>query len=379
MLSKLQAAVEVQDRIVATLKELKAATMAKLFREGLRGEPLKQTEIGEIPESWEVVRLGSLVGPVSGGTPSKRRPDWWQGSIPWASPKDMKTTRLFDTQDHISAEALSQGSRLVPVKTIFVVTRGMVLAKDVPVAIVEAPMAFNQDMRALLPTGAIDPDFLLYAIIARKNALKPGIGTSAHGTRRLGAPSVEELLLPKPSQEDEQLGIARVLRDLERRVEVAQESTARRRVLFTEMLHLLMTARIRVPTSSGFRPSGQGRATEMSSRMVIEERSGRLSESLLAEIVRRVVEAVAPEKIVLFGSAARGEMGPDSDLDLLVIKSGVHRREAARTIGRRLIGVPIPIDVIVATPEDLSRFGDSIGMIYRPALREGRTVYSSRK
>jgi predicted nucleotidyltransferase len=113
--------------------------------------------------------------------------------------------------------------------------------------------------------------------------------------------------------------------------------------------------------------------------MATEERAEGVSESLLAEIVRRIVEAVAPEKIILFGSATRGEMGPDSDLDLLIIKSGVHRRETARTITRRLIGVPIPIDVIVATPEDLSRFGDSIGMIYRPALREGRTVYVARE
>jgi type I restriction enzyme S subunit len=244
--SKLQIAVELQDRIVATLKELKAATMAKLFREGLLGEPLKQTEIGEIPESWDVVRLDSLIDPVSGGTPSKRRPDWWQGSIPWASPKDMKTTRLVDTEDHISAEALSQGSRLVPAKTIFVVTRGMVLAKDVPVAITEAPMAFNQDMRALLPTGAIDPDFLLYAIIARKNALRPSIGTSAHGTRRLGAPSVEELLLPKPKHWDEQEKIAYALRDLERRIVVGQKSAVGRRLLFAEMLSQLVTGRLRV-------------------------------------------------------------------------------------------------------------------------------------
>lgn len=113
--------------------------------------------------------------------------------------------------------------------------------------------------------------------------------------------------------------------------------------------------------------------------MALEERRKTVTEALLAEIVRRVVEAIAPEKIILFGSAARGEMGPDSDVDLLVIKSGVHRREAARTIRRRLIGVPIPIDVIVATPEDLSRFGDSIGMIYRPALREGRIVYAARE
>jgi type I restriction enzyme S subunit len=60
VLSKIQAAVEVQDKIVATLKELKAATMAKLFREGLRGEPLKQTETGEMPESWLIKRFGDF-------------------------------------------------------------------------------------------------------------------------------------------------------------------------------------------------------------------------------------------------------------------------------------------------------------------------------
>lgn len=60
VLSKLHARVEIQDRIVGRLKELKAATTAKLFREGLRGEPLKQTEVGEIPESWVVRPIGSL-------------------------------------------------------------------------------------------------------------------------------------------------------------------------------------------------------------------------------------------------------------------------------------------------------------------------------
>ena len=60
VLSKLQGAVEAQDKIIATLKELKAATLAKLFREGLRGEPLKETEIGEIPESWEMLRLDDV-------------------------------------------------------------------------------------------------------------------------------------------------------------------------------------------------------------------------------------------------------------------------------------------------------------------------------
>lgn len=60
VLSKIQAAMEVQDKIVTTLKELKAATMEKLFREGLRGEPLKKTEIGGVPESWGIKRFGDF-------------------------------------------------------------------------------------------------------------------------------------------------------------------------------------------------------------------------------------------------------------------------------------------------------------------------------
>ena len=112
--------------------------------------------------------------------------------------------------------------------------------------------------------------------------------------------------------------------------------------------------------------------------MTALERTGKtVPEALLAEIVRRVVEAIAPEKIILFGSAARGEMGPDSDVDLLVIKAGVHRRATAQTIERALVGILIPTDVIVARPEDIERHKETIGLIYRPALREGKVIYAA--
>jgi type I restriction enzyme S subunit len=68
ILSKVQDAIEIQEKIVAKLRELRSATMAKLFREGLRGELLKQTEIGEIPESWEVVCIGDLIKLSSGNS-----------------------------------------------------------------------------------------------------------------------------------------------------------------------------------------------------------------------------------------------------------------------------------------------------------------------
>jgi predicted nucleotidyltransferase len=109
----------------------------------------------------------------------------------------------------------------------------------------------------------------------------------------------------------------------------------------------------------------------------MKARKKSLSDEVLQDIVRRIVAAVQPEKIILFGSAARGEMGPDSDLDLLVIKSCRNRREIARRIRRKLIGVGMPKDIIVATPEDLERYKDTVGLIYRPALKEGKVLYAA--
>ena len=106
-------------------------------------------------------------------------------------------------------------------------------------------------------------------------------------------------------------------------------------------------------------------------------RDGVLDPSVLKEIVRRVVDVAAPERIVLFGSAARGEMGPHSDVDLLVVKSNVHRRRLAGNIYENLHGVGAPVDVVVVTPEDIARYGDSHALIIRPALREGKTVYDA--
>lgn len=106
--------------------------------------------------------------------------------------------------------------------------------------------------------------------------------------------------------------------------------------------------------------------------------SGKLDPLLLAEIIRRVVAVAQPERIILFGSAARGELGPDSDVDLLVVKSHVgHRRRLAQAIHRAMSGVEAAVDVLVVTPQDIERYRDKVGPIIRPALREGREVYAA--
>jgi len=95
------------------------------------------------------------------------------------------------------------------------------------------------------------------------------------------------------------------------------------------------------------------------------------------ELVRRIVEAVHPLRIILFGSAARGETGSESDVDLLVVMpDGTHRRHTAQYLYEQMSGIGMPVDIVVATPTDLDKHKDTIGLIYRTVLREGREIYA---
>jgi predicted nucleotidyltransferase len=97
----------------------------------------------------------------------------------------------------------------------------------------------------------------------------------------------------------------------------------------------------------------------------------------LHEIIRRIVEVAQPEKIILFGSAAREEMGPNSDIDLLVIKSGANRLELTGQIYRHMQGVGEAVDIVVVTPEDVERYRNGHALVIAPALREGKVVYAA--
>ncbi len=98
----------------------------------------------------------------------------------------------------------------------------------------------------------------------------------------------------------------------------------------------------------------------------------------LDRLVDEIVERVKPLRIVLFGSAARGDVGVRNDLDLLVVvQDGTHRRETAQKLYREISGIGVPFDLVVATRGDLERHADNKGLIYRTALQEGREVYAA--
>ncbi len=101
-------------------------------------------------------------------------------------------------------------------------------------------------------------------------------------------------------------------------------------------------------------------------------------EGELDRVVERIVEAVHPLRIILFGSAARGEIGPDSDVDLLVVMpEGTDQLDTAGFLHTQFHGLDVSVDVLVATPSILERHKDNIGLIYRTILREGKDLYAA--
>ncbi|MBI4536865.1 MAG: nucleotidyltransferase domain-containing protein [candidate division NC10 bacterium] len=99
---------------------------------------------------------------------------------------------------------------------------------------------------------------------------------------------------------------------------------------------------------------------------------------ILNEIIRRIVGVANPEKIIMFGSAARGQMGRNSDVDLLVVKGGRYDKgRLTEKIYMNLHGSGEAVDVIVVTPQEVERYRDTRCLVIAPALREGRVVYAA--
>lgn len=117
-------------------------------------------------------------------------------------------------------------------------------------------------------------------------------------------------------------------------------------------------------------------AQEFTDKMALTARSTSSVQATIAEMVRRIVERFHPERIILFGSHARGTAGPHSDVDLLVVMQphGSKRRRAVEIYGL-LAGMGIPKDVIVVTPEEFEAYRDAPGTVIRTAWQEGKILH----
>jgi type I restriction enzyme S subunit len=111
--------------------------------------------------AWQTVALGEATTITGGGTPTRNNTDYYGGTIPWVTPKDMKSWEIHGAQVNITEAGLeSSAARLIPANSVLIVVRSGVLKHTIPVALNRVPVAINQDMKALRCSDALDPDFL---------------------------------------------------------------------------------------------------------------------------------------------------------------------------------------------------------------------------
>lgn len=156
-----------------------------------------------------LVDLGTIADLRSGGTPSRSDPDLWGESLPWVSGKDFRGFYCEGATESLSTEGEAIAATVDAGATLMLV-RGMMLARRIPVMLACRKVAFNQDVRAIVPHDGVDPTFLAYAIQARATRLRSYVTYAGHGTARLESDFIKALPLWLPAL-DEQLAITRVL------------------------------------------------------------------------------------------------------------------------------------------------------------------------
>lgn len=176
----------------------------------LASRALKTKDRGH-PSHWIQVKLGELGTWKGGGTPSKSVSEYWSGTMPWVSPKDMKKLRISEAEDHISEAAIEGSSvQLIPENSLLMVVRGMILGRAFPVALTTREVTINQDMKALLPHAPETAEFLLFVLRAFEPVVLASIERSSHGTCKLLTEVLHSFPIPIPPLAEQRRIVAKV-------------------------------------------------------------------------------------------------------------------------------------------------------------------------
>jgi len=156
----------------------------------------------------------------SGGTPAKGKAEYWNGGIPWLTPKDMSR---FDgtTTDTVTEAAIGNGTRLAPPNSLFIAVRGMSLHNEIRIVRPRTQMSFNQDIKAIIPKSIVDGRFLYFAMRAKVGDLLTSVESAGHGTGRLPTDKLQNLPIPDLPLSEQQ-AIASILGVLDDKIEVTR-------------------------------------------------------------------------------------------------------------------------------------------------------------
>jgi len=241
ILSTVQRAIEAQERIIQTTTELKKALMHKLFTEGLRGEHQKQTEIGPIPESWEVVELGEIAKVERGKFSHRPRnePRFYGGEYPFVQTGDVSNCDGYvrSYSQTLNEDGLAI-SKMFPAGTILIT----IAANIGFTGILEFDSACPDSLIGITPNENVHTEFLNYYLITQQPEMDR---LAPKGTQKnINIQFLKPWAVSLPSVE-EQTEIAGAFSATDRKIRLATQKRSQLQDLFRTLLHELMTAKIR--------------------------------------------------------------------------------------------------------------------------------------
>ncbi|MDW1939995.1 restriction endonuclease subunit S [Vibrio sp. 818] len=191
----------------------------------------------ELPSGWEWCRLGQIGYDLGGGTPSKSNSKYWDGEIPWVSPKDMKVDFIESAIDTVTEKAIKETTiKLIPKNSLLMVVRGMILAHSFPVALTNKDVVINQDMKALVFSN-IDPHYLLTVMKATKTTFTDLVDRSSHGTCKLISEKLWNVTLAIPPLNEQK----KINMMLEQIMDICEQLKQGIRKKYQSQLHLTDT------------------------------------------------------------------------------------------------------------------------------------------
>ena len=253
--ARIDALVAKKERLIELLQEQRTAVITRAVTKGLDPTvPMKDSGVewlGEIPAHWDAPKMWRISQATSGGTPDKEKLEYWDGGIPWVSPKDMKRRVIDSSEDTITERAVREtGIKLIAPPVVLIVVRGMILAHTFPVATTTVPVTINQDMKALRFRQQVEPVFAAWLFEGvGKRILGAVVEEAAHGTRVIRMDQWRAVVVPLPPLSEERAIAAFLDRETARidaLIAKVREAIDRLKELRTALISAAVTGKIDV-------------------------------------------------------------------------------------------------------------------------------------
>jgi len=254
ILDTVDAAIRRTEEVTAKLELVKKGLLHDLLTRGIdengelrdperHPEQFKESELGRIPRGWAVTPLGALAEVFNGTTPSRTRPDYWQGAVPWLASGKVNDYRIETPSEFISETALAEcGLHLVPPGSVVIGMIGQGKTRGMS-ALTLIETTINQNLAAVIPNRTSDGTFLHLVLHWHYNRLRSGGRGSNQDA--LNCQLIRKFDLAAPSYE-EQHQIAKVILSVDQRVAAEQAEAEKLRLLKKALMDDLLTGKVRV-------------------------------------------------------------------------------------------------------------------------------------